>query len=274
MKRQSGITLVALIITIVVLIILAVVAVNSMQQTNIMNYTKNAVGKWDEAVENEQGKLEKYEEYLKNQGNGENAPTLTVKVGDLVYYDSNNDEEKEEWIVLTAEEGLVEIVSAKPMGSLTLGLTDESVEVTTDLDGNDEAGDTVDIAIASYNNAITTINNYCKSLVTATDNEGVRSVGASEDTAEDYSTENFNNWFKKSETVKVKAGDGFYNTDLSKMNALGIDVVDSIYWVASRTVLEYESNAYFGVRFMSTKSVPSTSSLWSVFSSGECKTRL
>ena len=41
MRGQKGITLVALVITIVVLLILALVAVNSMSETNIINYTKN-----------------------------------------------------------------------------------------------------------------------------------------------------------------------------------------------------------------------------------------
>jgi len=190
--------------------------------------------------------------------------------GKTVKYDSNNDGTKEDWIILTDRNGLVEIVSAQPMGSLTLGKGDTTVSVTTDLDGDGTVGNNVDIAIASYNNAITTINNYCKSLVTATDNEGVRSVGASieQDTSGDYSSENFNRWFKNSSTVKVKAGDEYYKTDFDRMQVLWIADTNEEYWLASRNVCESSSIVDFYVRRVFTDGNLDYYNLWYVSSDG------
>lgn len=67
MRGQKGITLVALVITIVVLLILALVAVNSMSETNIINYTKNAANTWNNAVKNEGTEIQIYENTLKTE---------------------------------------------------------------------------------------------------------------------------------------------------------------------------------------------------------------
>ena len=66
MRGQKGITLVALVITIVVLLLLALVAVNSIEETNIINYTKNATSTWNNAVGNEVNDITYFENTLKN----------------------------------------------------------------------------------------------------------------------------------------------------------------------------------------------------------------
>ena len=237
-KIEKGITLVALIITIVVLMILAAVTIGTIQNTNIVNHAIDAGTKYNGAQANEQGVLGGYEGYLNSQGNGVNDEIgIEVTEGDTVRLDSDGDGNEEDWIVLTATEGLVEIVSADARGSLTLGSEDTSVKVTTDLDGDETEGNDRDIAIASYNNAITTINNYCKSLVKEELKSKVRSVGSSTDTSGEYSSTDFNKWFKNSSKVKVKAGDELYKTDLEKMQKLGIaSTSEEEYWLASRAV--------------------------------------
>ena len=155
--------------------------------------------------------------------------------GKTVKYDSNGDGEKEEWTVITDRGGKLEIVSNKTMGSLTLGQSDTNVSVTKDLDGDGTTGDTGDIAIASYNNAISTINNYCKTQVTVTNN--VRSVGASKDMSGSYSSTTFDSWSTKL-TEKIKAGDTYFEQDIVKMSYWGVSASDNSYWVASRSVSE------------------------------------
>ena len=225
-KQQKGITLLALIITIVILIILAGVAISTIQNTDIIGYANNAGNTYKQKQNKEEGILGEYEAYLK----GEYVPI--GREGKTVQYDSNNDGTKEDWIILTDREGLVEIVSKNAMGRLTLGSDDQTVKVTTDLDGDGTIGDSGDKAIASYNNAITKINNYCKSLVTATDNEGVRSVGASIE--QDKSGSKSYEWSNGKITVKV--GDEYYRTDYEKMKTLGIVKTDIPYWLASRGI--------------------------------------
>jgi len=201
---------------------------------------------------------------------GNTKEIINVTVGQTVKYDSNKDGVKEDWIVLTAREGLVEIVSAKPMGSLTLGSSDITVKVTTDLDGDGTIGDEGDIAIASYNNAITTINNYCKSLVTAIDNEGVRSVGGINNNYKAYGSTDYDNWGKKI-TVAVASEDTKYRTDFDKMEQLGITKCDEDYWFASRFVSEPSNYVYFSVKCVDTSGALNHNYMWDVNADGNVR---
>lgn len=234
----------------------------------------------------------------------ESVELITMgREGQTVKYDSNGDETPEDWIVLTDRNGLVEIVSKDVIKDadgnilkLTLGGNDPEIKgnllkyldldedgVPDDLDGDkviEEGGtdldkdntietDPEDIAIASYNNAITTINNYCKSLVKEELRNKVRSVGAASDISGDYSSTNFNSWFKKSETVKVKIGDKYYKTDFERMTELGIVVTGADYWLASRGVVEYSSFANFRVRIVRSNGDLNYIVLWDVRSDGD-----
>ena len=72
MKRTNGITLIALIITIIVLLILAGVALATLTgQGNIIGNAENAVGKYNNSVEEEQQLLNEIMDYIKNDGNGD-----------------------------------------------------------------------------------------------------------------------------------------------------------------------------------------------------------
>ena len=159
MKGQRGITLVALIITIVVLILLALVAVNSMQQTNIMNYTKNAVGAWNAAVGNEINSLGNYEGYLNNLiGTDGTTPTETVnfsialKNGDSTLRTLNYTAEKgmtvEEWVNSSYDTNDA-WVDADPQdmddpngtGTLLMWMNEEEINTVWGSDGSGTGGE-------------------------------------------------------------------------------------------------------------------------------------
>jgi len=173
--------------------------------------------------------------------------------GEVVKYDSDGKNGPEDWVIITDRNKTVEIVSADVMyGENGTGLKvviDDTI-VTSDLDGDGEIGNYGDIGIASYNKAVATINNYCKSIVTAeTDKSKVRSIGLaveSEEIEEGYSSTNFNSWFKNSETVKVRKGDTEFEEDLAKMYYYGITDTEEDYWIASRLICELEAK---GIRF-------------------------
>ena len=214
--------------------------------------------------------------------------------GTTVAYDSDNDGTTEEWVIITDRNGTVEIVSKNVMGSLTLGGTDTEIKanlltyldldndgIPDDLDGDgviEEGGtdldgdgttevDYQDIAIASYNNAITTINKYCKSLVTATNNSGVRSVGGTNNSYTAYSSTNYDNW-GSGITVDVASGDLQFEEDMAKMYYYGIANVSTYYWVASRFVREYSSDVGFYVRGVYSDGIFGGYFLWGVYSDG------
>ena len=83
MKKQRGITLIALIITIIVLLILAGVALNSIfGQGSLIGNAENAVDEYNKKVEEEKLALEQLEEYFKNNGDSESAKLQLVDKGE------------------------------------------------------------------------------------------------------------------------------------------------------------------------------------------------
>ena len=57
LKKQNGITLVALIVTIIILLILAGISISALTQTGIFGKAKQATEKYKEAEEKEKSKL-------------------------------------------------------------------------------------------------------------------------------------------------------------------------------------------------------------------------
>ena len=70
MKRERGITLIALVVTIVVLLILAGVSINALFGNNgIIEKAKEAQNKMDKATENDQKEINELTNWLDNQVN-------------------------------------------------------------------------------------------------------------------------------------------------------------------------------------------------------------
>ena len=116
MKRNRGITLVALIITIIVLLILAVVAIGAIRGDGIIAHAQNAKEEYTKAQEKEQDLLLKYEYDLeKQQGiltesfgeyakyNELNKKIAGLKVGDKVNYTATGTDYVGNWKVLGIE---------------------------------------------------------------------------------------------------------------------------------------------------------------------------
>ena len=70
LKKQNGITLVALVVTIIVLIILAgVTLMIALDNDGIISKTKEGAQEYEDAQTNEDAQLEKVNEYLHNDAN-------------------------------------------------------------------------------------------------------------------------------------------------------------------------------------------------------------
>lgn len=63
-KKERGITLIALIITIVVLLILAIVTINAVQDRSIIQHAQNATNEYNKGKDKEKNELGKYLAYL------------------------------------------------------------------------------------------------------------------------------------------------------------------------------------------------------------------
>lgn len=66
MKRQNGITLVALVITIIILLILAGISIASLSGSGLFNKTKQAEGATTNAQGKENNTLGEYENWVNN----------------------------------------------------------------------------------------------------------------------------------------------------------------------------------------------------------------
>ena len=83
LKKEKGITLVALIITIVVLLILAAVAIGTVRDSDIIEYAKNAAGSYNQVKNNELSEIQSAEDLLKQYASKQNpwvAKGLTIPV--------------------------------------------------------------------------------------------------------------------------------------------------------------------------------------------------
>ena len=70
LKKNKGITLVALIITIVVLLIIAVVAIGAVRDSSIIGHAQNAAKDYNSAKDAEESTLSDFEDIIAQYANG------------------------------------------------------------------------------------------------------------------------------------------------------------------------------------------------------------
>ena len=96
MKRNKGITLIALIITIIILIILTAVTINNVIGTDLIGFATKGAENYMDAGKEEQDKIDELTSYLGSE-NGEvkvNKPRLSDGMIPIKY-----DEEKQNWVI-------------------------------------------------------------------------------------------------------------------------------------------------------------------------------
>ena len=153
LKRNKGITLIALILTIIVLLILAVVAINAVKGDGIIAHAKSAKADYSRAQTNEQDTLSGYELMLAQEtGNAwKQEQTKVMKgdtalnVGDII---TNFTAGREIWKVLGAENG-------------KLLLTTTGYIASKAISGDDAVLGVWDEATSSYKNAEDELNKIC-----------------------------------------------------------------------------------------------------------------
>ena len=90
MKKNKGITLIALIITIIILIILTAITLNNVIGTDLIGFATKAVENYTDAGEKEAEDIDKLVGTLENQGVGEDS---TVRAGETVTAKTETKEE-------------------------------------------------------------------------------------------------------------------------------------------------------------------------------------
>ena len=96
MKKNNGITLIALILTIIVLIILAGISINALNNNGIFEKAKEAKDKWKNAQEDEELQIAKYSNEVEFFSRGSNSFKVTLlwegtgSHGDTITYINNH----------------------------------------------------------------------------------------------------------------------------------------------------------------------------------------
>ena len=101
MKKNEGITLIALIITIIILIILTAITISNVMNSNLFGLAKGAAENYVQAGEEEQDKIDELTSYLGSE-NGEekaNAPELRDGMIPIKY-----DNENKTWVICTKDD--------------------------------------------------------------------------------------------------------------------------------------------------------------------------
>ena len=138
-KKNSGITLVALVVTIVVLLILAGVSINLVVgQNGLINRAKEAARKTQEAAEGEQKEFDTATDYIK-QTIGVTAAGITAEdYGKVV---TNYNADGKTWEIFYADKENVYLITRESCGNQSLSVAvDENsgYNGTSDFDGSEE----------------------------------------------------------------------------------------------------------------------------------------
>jgi len=257
LKKQKGITLIALVVTIIVLIILAGVSISLVLGDNgIVTKAKEAKQNMQVAANEEQSSLANLEVAIENEGGagGSSTPQISIndlKAGDYIKYDTGVSSVGENGVITcrvlyeaSSEYGL-QIISDKNVGpDITLG------------------GSTFEEEKTSYNSAIETLNNNTvgagKYLNTtyAVDARCVGSVPTVDEKSGNFTGKNnevagpvtMQFSYEGSTTIDCKNEDTNYTVDHTQMTNANIKTTGQSYWMASRRVVSWSSFCGFAVR--------------------------
>ena len=144
MKRERGITLIALVVTIVVLLILAGVSINALFGNNgIIEKAKEAQNKMDKATENDQKEINELTNWLDNQVNGttgggttgeDDNPSTTPKISRLIgtVVDKNTKAEDAYGNKITIPKGFKVVAHGTTAGSATYTYSGDNIPAVQD----------------------------------------------------------------------------------------------------------------------------------------------
>lgn len=257
--NERGITLVALVITIIVLIILSTVTISTLMGDNGLisqaKKTKNDVsGTISDAGDETNKLLDEYANMMKT--NSEVTPPTVpqpiedvLKEGDYVNYKDSKGKIRK-CVVLYGPENTnysscgIQIIAMESVEEVTLGSSDFNT------------------SMASYNDAISTLNKKAREYNNYTYSADARCVGSAPGNP-DYDgpgmCNNQDPWFLNY-NGQIKDEDKSYSTDYSKMENIhgGILNIGTTYWLASRKLF---SDPSYRTGYLYVYSIDSTGTL-------------
>lgn len=272
LRKEKGITLIALVITIVVLLILAGISIKAITGDNgIINQTQNAKDdtqyqQWEEQIDvaiiNAEGKnrdttMDDVIDELINKGIIDdesqvdketgtittNEPSYVIedKLADYVVIYAENQLEAGDYVNYVDKNGITRLCCVlwdKSSGYGVQIITMDTVEDVTlgDNDSTATGNTKFEKAKNSYNNAISTLNNKAMEYLNTTYASDARCVGS---VPNDKNSEAIDYYISEDSYMSpynglFKNGDSNLRVDRSQMITLGISKIGKNYWLASR----------------------------------------
>lgn len=182
----------------------------------------------------------------------------TDRVGTKVKFATEDGGTEEEWTVLYDYGDTVELISPKAMGELTIGDPDRDDAKT----------------IASYNSAITTINDYCNELITNSNKISARSLGSNPIKPYSENSEIYTITDSEGITYKVKETDYNCEKDMIAMLYCEIEAISHV-WLSSRSIEKSTSSsgyerADFEIRYTDSEGDLSSIKIFDIWEDGGC----
>lgn len=285
LKREKGITLIALAITIVVLIILAGITIGAITGDNgIINQTKNAkddtqYAQWEEKID----------VAIIDAENKNRNTTMDDVIDELIDKKVINDEsqvDKDTGTITTNEpsyvfeDKLIDYIEVFTANKLKAGeyvyyvdatgttrkcivLWDESSGygtqiITQDIVGNVTFGSkTITEAAKEYNDAIAILNNEAMAYLNTTYASDARCVGSVPDN-KNFDEAELSSYFTyafEGNNVQLKDSDENYILDNTQMEKLGIKELDTEYFLASRYITVFGYGTDLRIRLNCSKNI-------------------
>ena len=248
MKRERGITLIALVVTIVVLLILAGVSINALFGNNgIIEKAKEAQNKMDKATENDQKEINELTNWLDNQVNGttgggttgeDDNPSTTPKISRLIgtVVDKNTKAEDAYGNKITIPKGFKVLAHGTAAGSATYTYSGDNIPAVQDgivIENGTDGNQFVWVPVGTIKNKDNTTNTITLGRYEFDSSTGVLKSNTPVQSATDYTKkEIIGGWFNELSETRIPGSDSKGATARNLAEFISTSLASGGYYIA------------------------------------------
>ena len=243
MKRERGITLIALVVTIVVLLILAGVSINALFGNNgIIEKAKEAQNKMDKATENDQKEINELTNWLDNQVKGTTGddggqttlPKISTLIGTVV--DKNTKAEDVYGNKITIPKGFKVVAHGTAAGSATYTYSGNNIPAVQDgivIEHGTDGNQFVWVPVGTIKNKNNTTNTITLGRYEFDSSTGVLKSNTPVQSATDYTKkEIIGGWFNELSETRIPGSDSKGATARNLAEFISTSLASGGYYIA------------------------------------------
>ena len=242
MKRERGITLIALVVTIVVLLILAGVSINALfGNSGIIEKTKEAQNKMDKATENDQKEINELTNWLDNQVKGTTGgdggqttlPKISTLIGTVV--DKNTKAEDAYGNKITIPKGFKILTHGTAAGSATYTYSGDNIPAVQDgivIEHGTDGNQFVWVPVGTIKNKDNTTNTITLGRYEFDSSTGVLKSNIPVQSATDYTKKEIGGWFKELSETRIPGSNSKGATARNLAEFISTSLASGGYYIA------------------------------------------